>query len=128
MHVQPNTRTLNNHRRQERKTLAKIIGRRSDSAQLGLLAYLAHDRNPTVRCEAARWLCFWPLDPSIEDQILAQISDAVDDLGVLVPLVVAEALVRRSDTSDAKREILERLETNVSSAVRRQARADQTAV
>jgi hypothetical protein len=55
----------------------------------------------------------------MEDQILTQISYAVDDLGVLVPLVVAEALLRRSDTSDHKRELLARLETNVSSAVRR---------
>ena len=110
---------------QERKTLAKVVGRRSDPAQLELLAYLAHDRNPGVRCEAARWLCRWRLDPANEDQIGALIRQVIDDPGVLVPLVAAEELRESADNGDPKRELLQRLETHVSSAVRRRARGDQ---
>lgn len=112
----------------ERKTLAKVVGRRSDPAQLALLAYLAHDRNPSVRCEATRWLCRWPLDPANKDQILALIRHMIGDPGVLVPLVAAEELRQSADIGDVKPELLQRLETHVSSAVRRRTTGNQGGV
>ena len=55
--------------------------------------------------------------PPTRTRIGALIRQVIDDPGVLVPLVAAEELRESADNGDPKRELLQRLETHVSSAV-----------
>lgn len=104
----------------ERKTLARIVGRRSDPSNFDLLAFIAHDRHPTVRSEAALWLCRWLLSSIQEDRLPPLLLRLIDDPGTQVPLVIANELGAGADIQ-VTQPALENLRSHLSSAVRRKA-------
>lgn len=104
----------------ERKTLTKIVGRRSDPSNINLLALLAQDRNPAVRSEAARWLCRWLLSGIHEDQLAPLLLRLINDPGTQVPLAIANELGTAADIPTTQA-ALQNLRSHISSAVRRKA-------
>jgi hypothetical protein len=101
----------------ERQSLARIIGARSLSRNIGMLALLSHDQNSGVRAVAARWLSRWMMNGTATDECHKLVTHLTGDAGTLVPTVIADELHAHSDDMLAQ-SVLALLSTNISGRVR----------
>jgi hypothetical protein len=101
----------------EKQSLARIIGGRSASENLGTLVLLGHDQNSRVRGEASRWLCRWMVTDVVRNECHRLVMHLANDPGTLVASVIASEL--RDHLNDPlARLVLEFLEHHVSNTVR----------
>jgi hypothetical protein len=101
----------------ERQSLAHIIGARSSSGNLGILALLSHDQNSGVRAVAARWLSRWMIIGTAADECYKLVVHLAGEAGTLVPTVIADELRAYSDDMLAE-SVMALLSTHISGTIR----------
>ena len=108
----------------ERRSLARMLGRRHDERFIGALEVLAHDQNSGVRAEAARALCRWLLAGISRNDAHTLLTKLISDLGTDVPTCVAREL-KGGDGDELAQDLLGSLRFHISVTVRTAAQGDR---
>jgi Domain of unknown function (DUF4365) len=104
--------------RSQRRSLALIVARRRDPAQLNLLASLAHDSDATVREIAAHCIARWATDGIAIPGSQALLMLLLGDPGVRLARSVTTILSGAADQTYIV-ESLQKLQNHISATVRR---------